>query len=556
MSNVTPFATLITVLLTKKYSFDISTYGALLAVITYVLNYIISSTIIDKFINTISEIDTLNYRTVLLFVIIYNYKCVYNIINDYKRKGEKKIVYKTIVINTAADASTFISYVSYFPEFYSKPAQINIGIITGNKTGDATSATLQSVDRRVADNIEIGFKDTNFNTEGYYVWKKQEINLGSAKEGKDIIKCISSVYIYIDEKTCDDPIVYFKNIENRCCVKLAQDPIITTYFIKYSSLKYGDDKRCIPTNSYEIYSGKKKTINELKPIYMDTFFSHEKDIIWTVVKQIHLDPMEFFTMGQSPQAGYILHGPPGNGKSSFPYRLAMTLQIHLLCVDIRVIKKRDALYNIMRKPFIDNSMYTSPKRVIYIFDEFDITVAELYAKEKRKKKVTEEWLHVVQSYGQYSPTENKCEDNKEISTLDTMMGSSSEDLCLEDLKEFFQGTVPLEGAIIFAMTNNFDDIKKMCPALVRPGRLTPVYFGNPDRKIINEISNYYFKENLELSQNYVPSMSSSQIMKYVSESKMTEKNMNIENPHETESNRLKAYNRFVSNIDNKLNNTE
>ena len=49
---------------------------------------------------------------------------------------------------------------------------------------------------------------------------------------------------------------------------------------------------------------------------------------------------------------------------------------------------------------------------------------------------------------------------------------------LEDLLEILQGPVPREGQIIIATTNKFDEIKNECPALFRPGRLTPIEFGS------------------------------------------------------------------------------
>ena len=388
--HITPFATLMTVLLTKKYTFDMPTYGALLGVITIGLNYITS----DKFINKISSIEIPSCYFIVFVLIflyyIYNKNYIYQYYRRYTGKQETKTVYKMIAVNANDDTRMFLNYIFYFPEFYSKPAEVNIGIINYSKTGDSSQAALQSYDRRVANNIEVKFKDTNFNAEGYYVWKNQELIIGSNKNETNIVKCINSAHIYIDEKTCDDPLLYFRNMEKIVNQKEENKPTITCWFIKYSSLKQTkEEKRFIANDYYETYSGEKKTIEELKPIYIDTFFSPEKETIWTIVKQIHMDPMAFFTMGQSPQAGFILYGPPGNGKSSFPYRLAMTLERHLLSIDIRVIKKRNALYQIMRKPWINDDMYTTPKRVIYIFDEFDITVNELYAKEKRKKKVTE-----------------------------------------------------------------------------------------------------------------------------------------------------------------------
>jgi SpoVK/Ycf46/Vps4 family AAA+-type ATPase len=68
-------------------------------------------------------------------------------------------------------------------------------------------------------------------------------------------------------------------------------------------------------------------------------------------------------------------------------------------------------------------------------------------------------------------------------------------LTIKDLLEIFQGVVDVDGRLIFAMTNHYDKIKKECPALFRPGRLTPVYFGYIGQETLLDIIKYYFKKS-------------------------------------------------------------
>jgi len=72
---------------------------------------------------------------------------------------------------------------------------------------------------------------------------------------------------------------------------------------------------------------------------------------------------------------------------------------------------------------------------------------------------------------------------------------------INDLLEIFQGTVPNDGAIMIATTNDYEGIKEMCPALFRPGRLTPIYFGYADKDLLQDISRFYFGRELEI---YIP----------------------------------------------------
>ncbi|MBA42524.1 MAG: hypothetical protein CMF62_00755 [Magnetococcales bacterium] len=76
--------------------------------------------------------------------------------------------------------------------------------------------------------------------------------------------------------------------------------------------------------------------------------------------------------------------------------------------------------------------------------------------------------------------------------------TSPQDITIQDILEILQGPVPIEGMIAIATTNDLDAIKKMNPAIVRNGRLTPVYFGNPTYDILDEISRFYYSQPLNL----------------------------------------------------------
>ena len=44
---------------------------------------------------------------------------------------------------------------------------------------------------------------------------------------------------------------------------------------------------------------------------------------------------------------------------------------------------------------------------------------------------------------------------------------------LTDLLTVFQGAVPVEGCIIIAMTNKYEELTELCPTLFRAGRFVP-----------------------------------------------------------------------------------
>ena len=76
--------------------------------------------------------------------------------------------------------------------------------------------------------------------------------------------------------------------------------------------------------------------------------------------------------------------------------------------------------------------------------------------------------------------------------------AKADKFCLKDLLTVLQGPIPTEGRIIIATTNDYAGIKKLCPELVRSGRMTPILFDNLDIGLFNKICKYYFNEESNL----------------------------------------------------------
>ncbi|MDD4930735.1 MAG: AAA family ATPase [Candidatus Colwellbacteria bacterium] len=539
--HITPFSTLVTILLSKKYTLDMSTYGALLAVNTLVIKYILSDSMKEKLSNFsfIEWLTVTNIVAVAVFVyciFLANRHRHYVKVYAYRMIGQKKeiVKYRILTINSYDDAKLYIEYAEKYPEFFEKPKEINIGILSYDRTGETNRSLIYSNDRRVANGNKVKFSDKNFNVDGYYIWKRHEMVVGSVKEtGKDIVKSMNCIELYVDEKSCTDLLKYFKDIEELVVKKRSENRLVETYYIRFTGLpkvKADEEasKHIVANEYYSIYDGARKSVEELEKQYLDTFFSPSKKIIWPIVKQIHVNPMKFFEMGQSPQSGWLIYGPPGTGKSSFVYRVAMCLQRHVVSIDIRGMKKRSAIFAAMRKPYINKTTYTEPCNVVYLFDEIDLALVELYNREKKRQKVTEDWMKIMKNSSVIKKREMSSDssdiikdDYKDVS-LETMMGDSGDDMTSHDLLEFFQGPIPYKGAIFMATTNKFEEIKRMCPALVRPGRLTPIEFGNPDSATVKEISQFHFGKEVDISDDYSPTISSSQIMQYVLDAKMSD----------------------------------
>jgi uridine kinase len=253
----------------------------------------------------------------------------------------------------------------------------------------------------------------------------------------------------------------------------------------------------------QIYDGVKEDFEILEKTYIASFFHPHKDAIWSPIKQLAINPKMYTDLGQEPQVNLLLYGPPGTGKSNFAYRVARTLNRHIVSLDMSSSSKVD-LYQIMTKPHF-NGTYHLPSDVVFVLDEFDTTVSALFERQKQLNTIKEELFKYQTS--DKSETSDKSKTDEQMSKrkqyLLDMRSSLDGQLVLRDLLELLQGATPRSGCIIIATTNKYKEIKEMCPELFRPGRLTPTYFGYFDYKMIQEVSQYYFQKELEIPSKEV-----------------------------------------------------
>ena len=253
-----------------------------------------------------------------------------------------------------------------------------------------------------------------------------------------------------------------------------------------------------------------------KNVFIDTFFHNQKNEIIENLTKVDSNKDFFHQMGQIPRAGYCLYGPPGSGKTNFVYRMARYLNRHIINIDIKKITKNE-LINYFND-FYDsrNGKYLCPNDIIYFFDEFDEVILEL---KKRQ-------MYIDSYYKSIKSGDAKNEYIDDMIDLVTF----------NDLLELFSGICPLEGVIIIVATNKFEMISKIIPELFRDGRLTPMYFGYFDGKLIKEICNKYYGKSPDIDDNLKPNITNSQLME------------TILNTHKLDS----GYERFITKYSKKL----
>lgn len=369
-------------------------------------------------------------------------------------------------------------------------------------------------------NHVIHFNDTRFSTTGVISWTYKHdgtvfINPLSKSSVQDLSEYVDNVLSYM-ERTVTQLTLY--NMEKN---------------------KYGDTVNVM-------YDGVSEPLEILEKRYINTLFHEQTNALWNMIKTINYYPEEYRKMGQAPQVNLLFHGPPGTGKSTFAYRVAMATKRHIINIKLSRYNRTE-LMKVFTKPQIKTTSY-QPSDVIYVLDEFDKDIDRLILRQTGNQQQCDMVEKLITntvntwSSNKLSPIDEKCssktstqehntppspvpststtapqnsvektEDSsqlrrniKDIGTMieevtqayDKVTNMGDDVLSLYDLLTIFQGSVPVEGTIILAMTNKYEYLCEKCPQLFRPGRLTPVHFGNFDRSMLNHVSQYYFNRQL------------------------------------------------------------
>lgn len=477
----------------KKFNLDTMYYGLIYGLMTQLFMWFL----LQKY--DWIDLSFLSYLTYSPFIIIPFIGFYY-----YWNYRKKSVSSNHLVINfqTQHHMELFLAYVKYNKQYYETSINMNVGDrekqleiqIARSKKMDLTD-DMYTQAKFVSHNVDekIKFDDKYLNIEGFYVWKK--ISKPNCDEKGNLIHEISFKYIEMNilKKGSVDPneivnqITTFINEKNKNNVMLRYVKIINGH-----------------NHIVKFYDGQKEPIEKLETKYIKTLFHQQKDMLWAIIKNNCLNPEFYSERGQIGRVSLLLHGPPGTGKSTFAFRIAMCLNRHIVSVDLREMDKPH-MYQILQRPKED--LCESYKNVVYLFEEFDIAIKDLNFREIKYKKMETEYYDELDN-----EIQNDDKNKKEKSC--NFRGSL---FTIRDLLEIFQGPVPFEGMIMLASTNKYDEIKEICPELFRPGRMTPIHFGYIDSDTLQDISKYYFNKKID---GYIPefiNLPTSQIIELVFE---------------------------------------
>lgn len=516
--------TIITTLIISKLQLNNSYYGVIFSLlIKCVKEYQTILDIIYKSINLLNKTYLIISTISILLIFIFK---------RFDLKWGNS--YITLKLYKNSDIIVFLNFMKYHPEFFDKDYNVEYGnkkyecgVINSNSNGSYYLDFKRDINSVEVDQ-KLYYRIPDLKIHGYVVWQECSEEITVAKEKQLFKEYPSIVYptIYINKGaniTCDEfynIMIKYNNLSNNN-VSLSQIKILGRD-MKDDSYRFG---------IYQIRYEKRRTIEEYEDIYISTFFHREKNRIWKSIKDIQFNIEDLEKQGKPCQSNMLLYGPPGSGKSSFAYRIAMCMNRNIINLDIRDITCRVKLNNLLRNAGKELSLNKKleSKDVVYVFEEFDIGIKTLMKRSEENKRLKEMYEKKVSSKmnKKYSVKNKEDEGDKkdksksQISTIDI-----DSKFTINDLLDIFQGTVPNRGAIIIATTNDYEGIKAICPALFRPGRLTPVYFGYANKETLNQITQFYYKRDFLIDVPNEISTPTSEIIQIALES------LSDDNPYE------------------------
>jgi len=203
----------------------------------------------------------------------------------------------------------------------------------------------------------------------------------------------------------------------------------------------------------------------------DVLFTPQKAELIRLVDQFQNKNGKFGVTGYPYKLGFLLHGEPGTGKTTFIKALAHYTNRSIISIPLNAISTNNQLMQLM---FSSNLAYQSShddwsyaridfSKVIYVIEDIDVASNVV----RKREQGTENQTPQSQSQNQSKQSKkkgasviSKCMDIEDIEGKDA--------LNLAGLLNVLDGVVDTPGRILI-MTTNHPEV--LDPALIRPGRI-------------------------------------------------------------------------------------
>ena len=190
--------------------------------------------------------------------------------------------------------------------------------------------------------------------------------------------------------------------------------------------------------------------------------SEHTEVIMSRVKHFINQPEWYMQKGIPYSLKFLLHGPPGCGKTSIIKAVANYTRRHIKEIPLQRVKSRQALMEIMHNPRIGFKVI-KPCDCIFVFEEFDkmgSVVEEVNNDIKKETPVTQDTIQKVLN--------KVVQEETKTAKRDEFTKKGTPPLSLGDILNVMDGLLETDGMLIFMTANKIDTLNK---AIMRPGRV-------------------------------------------------------------------------------------
>lgn len=194
----------------------------------------------------------------------------------------------------------------------------------------------------------------------------------------------------------------------------------------------------------------------------------------------------FAIKGFPYKLGFLLHGKPGTGKTSFIKALRMYTNRHIINISLSKIETNQQLNDLMFNTKLmprhdDTEFHITFDNVIYVLEDIDVLSNIVRSRDSKA-----------------ASNNNDTEDNNDSDNDDSNKGSKRsskkkndvlDKLNLAGLLNVLDGILETPGRIVVMTTNHPEHLD---PALIRPGRINKtIHMGNIDTDSALKMIEYY-----------------------------------------------------------------
>lgn len=160
--------------------------------------------------------------------------------------------------------------------------------------------------------------------------------------------------------------------------------------------------------------------------------------------------------------GFLLHGRPGTGKTSFIKALSNYLNRDLHIINMRKIKTAHSF-----EELFDTNENGSYDKKIFVFEEFDCVQGLFNREEKNNQAELKELKEEFYKYTALQNEKNETSIKEELRRITAKISELENALTIDNILTTLDGVVEHRSRVIVATTNHID---KIDPALLREGR--------------------------------------------------------------------------------------